>query len=45
MDSKTKGLLIYFGLVVIGLILVWLWDEYGPDDDPPTTPPGFRWGD
>ena len=43
---NTKGLLIYFGLAIIGFIIVLLYNKYGSDnDDDDTTPPGFRWGD
>tara|TARA_R110000796_G_scaffold146955_2_gene263685 strand:- start:431 stop:565 length:135 start_codon:yes stop_codon:yes gene_type:complete len=43
---NINGMAIYFGLLVVGIIIAYLWAKYGPDDkDPPTTPPGFRWGD
>ena len=43
--TQNKGLLIYTGIVVVGLLFMYLWDKYGPDDKDPPTPPGFRWGD
>jgi hypothetical protein len=43
---NIKGLLIYLGLVIVGVIIVILYEKYGPDDDnDEPTPPGFRWGD
>ena len=42
---NIKGHLIYFGLVIVGVIIVYVYEKYGPDDDDEPTPPGFRWGD
>jgi len=42
---NVRGALILLGLYIIGLIVVYLYDKYGPDDKDDTTPPGFRWGD